>query len=309
MITSTEVRALARERNAVILAHYYQRPEVQDVADVVGDSLNLALAAQRTAADIVVLAGVRFMAETVKLLNPERIVLLPAAEAGCSLVEQSPATDYAAFVHQHPEHTVVTYINSSVEVKALSDVICTSSNVEKVIRSIPADLPIIFGPDRNLASWLRERTGRDITAWPGMCEVHEAFDAMQLKALKTEYPEARILAHSECTPQVRAVADVIGSTSLLLNAVLERPHGTFIVATEAGILHRMRAAAPSAHLIAAPPILPTECACSQCPHMRLTTLELVAHALNTLEPRIEIDATIRERAAAPVRRMMEITAA
>jgi quinolinate synthase len=308
VISAADVRALARERNAVILAHYYQRPEVQDVADVVGDSLHLAMAAQRTGAEVVVLAGVRFMAETAKLLNPERTVLLPEANAGCSLVEQSPTDAYRAFVEAHDGHAVVTYINSSIDIKAMSDVICTSSNVEQVVNSIPDDTPIVFGPDANLASWVRERTGRTIVAWPGACEVHEAFDRTQIVALKAQHPNAIVLAHSECTPVVREVADVIGSTSRLLHAVMERPDRTYIVATEPGILHRMHAIAPQARLIPAPPIQPTECACSLCPHMRLTTLESIVNALETLSPRIEIDADIAERAARPVRRMMELGA-
>lgn len=302
----TEIEELKQRQNAVILAHYYQSPEVQDVADIIGDSLQLGLEAQNTEADVIMLCGVRFMAETAKLMNPDKLVLAPSLVASCSLVEQSPVEAYRAFVDAHPGHVVVSYVNSSLEVKALSDLVCTSTNAERVIDSIPADTPIVFGPDKHLGQWLHGRTGRDITCWDGYCEVHEAFDLHKIERLKLRYPGAVVLAHPECTGPILGKADVIGSTSALLRYVNDHPELTFIVATEVGILNQMRKAAPLANLIPAPPRHVTECACSECPHMKINTLEMVRDALRDLHPRIEIEPSLMERARRPIMRMFTL---
>lgn len=301
-----QIRSIKERRNAVILAHYYQRPEVQDVADVIGDSLQLALEAQRTEADVILLAGVRFMAETAKLLNPDKIVILPSLDASCSLVEQSPPEAYKAFIDAHPGHAVVSYVNSSLEVKAMSDLVCTSTNAEHVISTLPPDMPIVFGPDKHLGQWLHEHTGRNIVCWDGYCEVHEAFDLQKIARLKDRYPAAVVLAHPECTGPILNVADVVGSTSALLRYVVDHPEHTFIVATEVGILNQMRHAAPLANLIPAPPRHVTECACSECPHMKVNTLDMIYDALLTLQPRMEIAPDMLERARRPILRMFEL---
>ncbi len=306
MSTVDEIAELKHQHNAVVLAHYYQRPEIQDVADAVGDSLQLALAAQQTQADVIVLAGVRFMAETAKLLNPDTIVLAPTLDASCSLVEQSPPDAYREFLAAHADHTVVSYVNSGLEMKAMSDVVCTSANAERVIAALPHDRPLVFGPDRHLGAWLQQRTGRPMVLWNAECEVHAAFDAQQLDTLRLANPNARILAHPECPSPVLERADVIGSTSALLTYVMDHPHDSFIVATEVGILHKMRHHAPLATLIPAPPLQVTECACSACPHMKMNTLDGVRNALRTLAPRIEIDAELAARAVRPIHRMFEL---
>jgi quinolinate synthase len=304
--TADEITELKRHHNAVVLAHYYQRPEIQDVADAVGDSLQLALAAQQSKAKVIVLAGVRFMAETAKLLNPSSIVLAPTLEASCSLVEQSPPDAYRDFLAAHADHTVVSYVNSGLEVKAMSDVVCTSANAERVIAALPANRPVVFGPDRHLGAWLQQRTGRPMVLWNAECEVHAAFDAQQLDTLRNAHPTALVLAHPECPSPVLERADVIGSTSALLSYVVDHPHGTFIVATEVGILHRIRNHAPLATLIPAPPIQATECACSACPYMKMNTLDALLESLRTLTPRIEIDAELARRAVRPIHRMFEL---
>lgn len=301
----TEILDLKARRNAVILAHYYQRPEIQNIADIIGDSLQLALEAQQTQADVIVLCGVRFMAETAKLMNPDKIVLAPSLDASCSLVEQSPPEQYRAFVDAHPGYAVVSYVNSSLEIKAMSDLVCTSTNAENVIASVPEDRPILFGPDKHLGQWLQQRTGRNIVCWDGYCEVHEAFDLHKIERLKQRYPGAVVLAHPECTGPILNIADVIGSTSALLRYVNDHPEQTFIVATEVGILNQMRNAAPLANLIPAPPRHVTECACSECPHMKINTLDMVRDALRDLQPRIEIEPALMERARKPIVRMLE----
>ncbi len=298
-----DIQDLKVRRRAVILAHYYQDSEIQSVADWVGDSLQMAAMAQRADADVILIAGVRFMAETAKLLNPDKIVLAPTLDASCSLVEQSPPEAYRRFIAHHPNHEIVTYVNSSLELKAMSDVVCTSSNAESIIRGVPAGRPILFGPDKNLGRWLAERTGRTIVTWKGHCDVHDVFDAMQISRLKDRVPESVILAHPECTEAVLTISDVIGSTSHLLSYVSEHPYCTFIVATEVGILVEMKKAAPKATLIPAPPKHITECACSECPHMKKNTLTLIRDALETLRPQIEIEDDILERARAPILRM------
>ncbi|MBP6509930.1 MAG: quinolinate synthase NadA [Candidatus Kapabacteria bacterium] len=297
------IAELKRRQNAVIYAHYYQDERIQSVADWIGDSQQLAAKAQGSHADVILIAGVRFMAETAKLLNPDKIVLAPTLEASCSLVEQSPPDAYRRFIDEHPDHEVVSYVNSSLELKAMSHVVCTSSNAESIISRIPEGRPILFGPDRNLGRWLAERSGREILTWNGHCEVHDVFDAVQISRAKDKDPEAVVLAHPECTEAVLKISDVIGSTSYLLRYVAEHPQGRFIVATEAGILIEMQKVAPEATLIPAPPKHVTECACSECPHMKKNTLELVHNALVTLQPRIEIEPELLERARAPILRM------
>ena len=300
-----EIDRLKRERNAVILAHYYQDPDIQDVADFIGDSLALAQAAERTQADVIVFAGVHFMAETAKILNPTKRVVLPDLKAGCSLADSCPAEGLAALKAKHPGYAVVSYINCTAEVKALSDVILTSSNAERVINSIPADQGIIFAPDKNLGRWLMQRTGRDMVLWQGSCIVHETFSARKLVALKVRHPEAVVLAHPECEAVVLEHADVIGSTLALLNHVKANPQGTYIVATEPGVMHQMKKAAPDAELIPAPP--EGNCACNECPFMRLNTLEKLYLALRDLQPEIHMDEALRLAAKKPLDRMLDLS--
>jgi quinolinate synthase len=301
------IEALKASRRAVILAHYYQDPDIQDVADFLGDSLALAQAAATTDAEVIVFAGVHFMAETAKILNPTRTVVLPDLAAGCSLADSCPPDRLAALKDRHPDHWIVSYINCSAAVKAMSDVIVTSSNAERIIRQVPADRGIIFAPDRNLGRWLTRRTGRDMVLYDGSCMVHETFSARRLQALKHANPGAVVLAHPECEDPVLALADHIGSTSALLEHVKRHPDGSFIVATEPGIMHEMRKHAPGATLLAAPGEDET-CACNACPHMRLNTLEKLYLALRDLQPTIEMDEDLRVRALAPIRRMLDWSA-
>lgn len=305
-LIQNKIDALKKDRNAVILAHYYQRPEVQEVADVIGDSLHLSLAAQRSTADVILFAGVRFMAETAKILNPERIVLMPDTEASCSLVEQSPVHAYTEFIDKHPGHAVVTYINSDVAIKALSDWICTSSNAEQIIAQIPAEVPILFGPDMHLGDYLKRKTGRDMVLWQGVCEVHDTFDLKKILGLKALHPDAMIIAHPECSFAVLEQAQVVGSTSLLISYVAEHPDHKYIVATEVGVFREMQRRAPHVQLIPAPPRHHTECACGECPHMKRNTLEAVAAALETLSPQVEIPLELRLRALQPLERMLAL---
>ncbi|MEQ1665573.1 MAG: quinolinate synthase NadA, partial [Bdellovibrionales bacterium] len=279
---------LKREKNALILAHYYEDGEIQDLADFVGDSLALAQVGEKASNPVVLLAGVVFMAESVKILSPNKTVLIPDMNAGCSLVTHSPYEKYLAWKNRHPSGVVVTYVNSSAAVKSISDVICTSSNAEKIIHSIPKDRPILFGPDKNLGAYLAKKTGREMILWPGACEVHVLFSARKLFELKNLHPEAPVLAHPECMDAVLDYADVIGSTSLLLEEVKKNPAKKFIVATEIGIFHQMQKARPDAELIQAP----TEgsCACNECPYMKLNTLDKIKSALETLSPKVEVDA-------------------
>ena len=296
------IDALKRERKAVVLAHYYQEGDIQDVADFVGDSLQLAQAAAGTEAEVIVFAGVHFMAETAKILNPERIVVLPDLEAGCSLADQCPPDRFAAFRAARPDHKVVSYINCSAAVKAQSDVICTSSNAVDMVRLFPESQPLIFAPDRNLGAWVQKQTGRDLVLWQATCQVHETFSERKLLALKVEHPNAPVLAHPECEPHVLRHADHIGSTTAILNFALTRPESSFIVVTEAGILHQMKKAAPEKTFIPAPP--EADCACNGCPHMKRNTLEKVYLALRDLEPRIELPDDVRSAALIPLRRML-----
>lgn len=297
-----EIERLKRERNAIILAHYYQEADIQDVADYVGDSLGLSQKAKTTDADVIVFAGVHFMAETAKIVNPDKIVVLPDLDAGCSLADACPADALQAFKDKHPGHKVVSYINCSAAVKAISDVICTSSNAADIVRLFDADQPLIFAPDRNLGAYVEKETGRDMVLWQGTCQVHEIFSEKKILALKVQHPTAAIIAHPECEPHVLRHADHIGSTASLLNFVKDSAYDTFIVVTEAGILHQMAKDAPNKTLLPAPP--EGNCACNECPHMRVNTLEKLYLALKTLSPRIEVPEDVRVAALRPMTRML-----
>ncbi|MGA9120492.1 MAG: quinolinate synthase NadA [Bacteroidota bacterium] len=296
---------LKKELNAVLLAHYYQESEIQDLADFVGDSLDLSRKAASTTADVIVFAGVHFMAETAKILNPDKPVLLPDLNAGCSLAEGCPASQFRAMREAHPHHVSITYINCSAEVKALTDIICTSSNAEKIIRQIPADKEIFFAPDRNLGRYLIKATGRDMLLWEGSCVVHETFSLRKLAALEIEYPDAEVIAHPECEEPILERAAFVGSTTSLLKHVMNSPRSRFIVATEPGILHQMELHAPSKRFIAAPP--EANCACNECPYMRLNTLEKLYQCMATRSPEIILPQDIMERALLPIQRMMEMS--
>ena len=303
------VEELKQERRAVILAHYYQDPDIQDLADHLGDSLDLARRAQGiTDADVILFCGVHFMAETAKILNPGKTVLLPDLEAGCSLADACPADRLRAFKASHPDHFVLSYINCSAAAKAESDLICTSSNAEKMVRSVPPERPILFAPDRNLGRWLVARTGREMDLWPGTCQVHITFDERRILELKARFPDARFIAHPECESHVLRHADFIGSTRKLLEFVATDPARRFIVGTESGILHTMQKAAPDKELIAAPVSASPGCtACSECPHMKRNTLEKIYLALRDMTPRIELDEDLRRRAERPLLRMLELS--
>lgn len=300
-----EIQNLKAKHNALILAHYYGDSEIQDVADHVGDSLFLAQKGQSSQAPVVLLAGVVFMAESVKILSPDKTVLAPDLNAGCSLVEHAPFDKYLAWRQKHPDAVCVTYINSSAEVKSISDVICTSSNAEKIIAQIPKHRPILFGPDRNLGRYLAKKLNREMILWPGACEVHVLFSARKLFELKKQYPNAPVLAHPECMDEVLAYADIIGSTSALLKEVQTNPAETFIVATEAGILHQMQKSRPDALLLQAP--AEGSCACNECPYMKLNTMEKIKNALASLTPQIELVPLTLQNAQLSLQRMMTIT--
>ena len=300
-----EIDRLKRETNAVLLAHYYQEPDVQDVADYIGDSLGLAREAARTDADVIVFAGVHFMAETAKILNPEKTVLLPDLHAGCSLADSCPPDAFAAFRAEHPEHVVVSYINCSAAIKAQTDVICTSSNAEHIVRQIPEDQPILFAPDRNLGRWLIKQTGRDMLLWEGACIVHEIFSEQKLVRLKVRHPHAQVLAHPECEAPVLRLADHVGSTSSIRRFAAESDADTFIVATESGILHQMQKDNPGKTFVAAPP--DNGCACNDCPHMKLNTLEKLYLCLRHRQPELVMDESLRIKALRPIERMLEMS--
>jgi quinolinate synthase len=300
-----EVLRLKKERNAVLLAHYYQDGEVQDVADFIGDSLQLAQAAAKTKADVICFAGVHFMAETAKILNPDRIVVLPDLAAGCSLASGCPADRFGAWVSRYPDSVVVSYINCSAEVKALSDYIVTSSNAEKIVRSIPEEKTILFAPDKNLGRYIEKKLGRKMVLWQGSCVVHETFSERKLVGLKERHPGALIIAHPECEEPVLAMANYIGSTTALLKYAVASPASEFIVVTEPGILHQMQKEAPHKTFIPAPPV--ANCACNECPFMRMNTLEKVYLALRDLSPRIEMPAALMDRARLPIERMLALS--
>lgn len=300
------IQALKTELNAIILGHYYQEPDIQDVADYTGDSLELSRQAADTNADVIVFAGVHFMAETAKILNPDKLVLLPDLNAGCSLADSCPPDAFAAFKAAHPGHLVVSYINCSAEIKAMSDIICTSSNAAKIVNQIPLDQPIIFAPDRNLGRYVMQQTGRELVLWQGSCIVHETFSEKKIVQMQIAYPEAEVIAHPECEPAVLNHAHYIGSTSALLRYCQASPSSTFIVATEPGIIHQMQKQAPNKHFIPAPPI--NNCACNECPHMRLNTLEKLYLAMKNRAPEITVPVDIRLAALQPIRRMLEMSA-
>ncbi len=295
---------LKKERNAVILAHYYQESEIQDLADFVGDSLELARRGTQATESVIAFCGVHFMAETAKILNPEKTVVVPDLEAGCSLADGCPAPLFAEWLKNYPGHTVVSYINCSAGVKALSDVIVTSSSAEVILRQIPD--PVVFAPDRNLAAWVEKRLGRKFVVWPGTCVVHETFSERKLIELTVRHPDAEVIAHPECEPTLLKLASFVGSTSALLKHVVSSPRRSFIVATEEGILHQMRRAAPEKELIPAPP--DADCACNICPHMKRNTLEKLYLALRDLSPAIEVKEAVRVKAKRSIDRMLEMTA-
>jgi quinolinate synthase len=303
-----EIDRLRDEKNAVILAHYYQEGEIQDLADFVGDSLDLSRRAAATDADIIVFCGVRFMAEGAKILNPQKTVLLPDAEAGCSLEESCPPEAFRRFREAHPDHVAITYINCSAEVKALSDIIVTSSNAEAILRQIPADRPILFAPDRHLGAFLSRRTGREMLLWPGACVVHEQFSERELVRLKVRHPGALIAAHPECPEAILRHADHIGSTRSLLEFVVASEAEEFLIGTEPGIIHQMEKRAPDKRFIPIPGS-DESCACNQCPYMALNTLEKVYLCMMNGAPRVEIPETLRGAALKPLRRMLEMTPA
>lgn len=301
-----EIERLKKERNAVLLAHYYQESEIQDSADFIGDSLQLAQKAKQTSADVILFAGVHFMAETAKILNPERTVLVPDMAAGCSLADGCPADRFLAWKERHPNSFTISYINCSAAVKAASDLICTSSNADKMVQSVPADQKILFAPDRNLGKYLIKKTGRDMVLWPGTCVVHETFSLKRLLDLRRKNPGAKVIAHPECEEPLLDEADFIGSTAALLGFVQNDPSDAFIVVTESGILHQMKKAVPDKTLIAAPP-REESCNCNECPFMRLNTPEKVYLALRDLQPELKMDPQLIEQAKRPLERMLELS--
>lgn len=303
-----KIRRLKKEKNAVILAHYYQEPDIQDVADFVGDSLGLSQQAASTQADIIVFAGVHFMAETAKILNPNKKVLLPDLNAGCSLADSCQPAEFKRFLDAYPNHTVVTYINCSAEIKALSDIICTSSNALNIINSIPEEKPIIFAPDKHLGTYLAKSTGRNLLLWDGVCEVHEAFSVDKLLQLRRLYPAAKLIAHPESDNAVLELADYIGSTSAMLEFVKNNAAGEFIVATEAGILHQMKRSLPHKKFIPAPAKENNTCACSECPYMKMNTLEKLYDCLLNETPEINLQQELCEQALAPISEMLKFSA-
>ncbi len=300
-----EIGRLKKAKNAVILAHYYQESEIQDVADFIGDSLQLAQAAAKTNADVICFAGVHFMAETAKILNPGRVVVIPDMAAGCSLADGCPADKFATWKAMHPGSVVVSYINCSAEVKGLSDYICTSSNAEKIVRSIPEDKVVLFAPDKNLGAYLAKKIGREMVLWQGSCIVHETFSERKLVGLKERHPDALVLAHPECEESVLRHADYIGSTTGILKYAVSSPKKKFIVVTEAGILHQMQKQAPDKEFIAAPP--DANCACNECPFMRKNTLEKVYLALRDSTPELHMEKDLLEKARVPIDRMLALS--
>jgi len=300
------IQALKQELNAVILAHYYQAPDIQDVSDYLGDSLGLSQQAANTDADVIVFAGVHFMAETAKILNPDKLVLLPDLAAGCSLADSCPPDAFAALKAVHPDHLVISYINCTAEIKAMSDIICTSSNAVQIVRQIPEDQPIIFAPDRNLGRYVMAQTGRDLVLWQGSCIVHETFSEKKMVQLQIQHPEAEVIAHPECEPAVLRHADYVGSTTALLKYCQHSASRSFIVATEPGIIHQMQKQAPDKVFIPAPPT--NNCNCNECPYMRLNTLEKLYLAMKNRTPEITLPEAIQAAALQPIQRMLEMSA-
>lgn len=300
-----EIEKLKKEKNAILLAHYYQEADIQDVADYIGDSLGLARKAQETHADMIVFAGVHFMAETAKILNPSKKVLLPDLHAGCSLSDSCPPILFKRFKEQHPDHLVISYINCSAGIKALSDIICTSSNAQKIVESLPKEQKIIFAPDKNLGAFINKQTGRNMVLWNGACMVHEIFSFEKITKLKVRHPEAKLIAHPECEEPVLAIADFIGSTTQLLQYAKNDVSNSFIVATEAGILHQMVKDAPHKTFIPAPP--DNSCACNECPHMKLNTLEKLYLCMKYELPELLMDEELRLAAKKPIDRMLDLS--
>jgi quinolinate synthase len=301
-----EINYLKKEKNAIILAHYYQNADIQDIADYIGDSLGLAQQAQKTQADIILFAGVHFMAETAKILNPGKKVLIPDLNAGCSLADSCPPFDFEKFVKKHPDHIVITYINCTAEIKALSDIICTSSNAVQIVESLPAKQKIIFAPDKNLGAYINKKTGRNMVLWDGSCMVHEMFSLEKLIKLKIQHPQAKVIAHPECETPVLEQADFIGSTSALLNYSKKSAEKEFIVVTESGILHQMEKDNPGKSFIPAPP--DNACACNDCPYMKLNTLEKIYTALKYEQPELLMKTELIEKAKKPILRMLDLSA-
>lgn len=301
-----EISRLKKEKNAVLLAHYYQEPDIQDVADYIGDSLGLARQAEKTKADIIVFAGVHFMAETAKILNPSKKVVIPDLKAGCSLSDSCPPPLFKKFREEHPDHVVISYINCSAGIKALSDVICTSSNAVAIVNSFQKDQPIIFAPDKNLGAYINKVTGRNMLLWNGACMVHEIFSLEKIIKLKIRYPESKLIAHPECEDVILQHADFIGSTTQLLKYTENDPSQSFIVATETGILHQMKKNSPGKSFIPAPPY--NACACNDCPHMKLNTLEKLYLCMEYEQPEIIMDEALRLAAKKPIDKMLEISA-
>jgi len=302
-----EINRLKKEKNAVILAHYYQQEDIQDIADFIGDSLGLSQEAAATDADVIIFAGVHFMGETAKILNPDKVVIIPDLNAGCSLADSTSTDKFKEFLDVHPGYTVVSYINCSAEIKALSDIICTSSNAIKIVESLPKDAKIIFAPDINLGRYVAKKTGRDLVLWDGSCEVHVEISAAKLQLLLGKHPNAKLIAHPECQQDVLDEADFIGSTTALLKFVQDDPATEFIVATEVGIIHKMKQAVPNKTLIPAPAVTNNTCACSECPYMKLNTLEKIHASLVYLQPEIFVSEDIRLKALKSVNRMLELS--
>ena len=301
-----EIEKLKREKNAVVLAHYYQEPDIQDIADYIGDSLGLSQQAAKADADIIVFAGVHFMAETAKILSPEKKVLLPDLKAGCSLADSCPPHLFRKFKENYPDHLVITYVNCTAELKALSDIVCTSSNAVAIVESLPKDQKIIFGPDKNLGAYVAKKTGRDLVLWNGACMVHEIFSREKITKLKERYPNAKLLAHPECEDVILKMADYIGSTTGLLKFATKSSEKEFIVATESGIIHQMQKENPDKVFIPAPPN--NNCACNDCPHMKRNTLEKLYLCMKNELPEVTVPAEIIKRAVKPIERMLEISA-
>lgn len=301
-----EIARLKKEKKAVIMAHYYQKGEIQDLADYIGDSLALAQKAAQTDAEIIVMCGVHFMGETAKILCPDRKVLIPDMTAGCSLADSCPAEEYAEFIKAHPDHTVISYVNTTAEVKALTDIMVTSGNARKIVDSLPSDEKIIFGPDRNLGEYINSVTGREMVLWDGACHVHERFSLEKIKELKKEHPQAEILVHPECRKPLQMIADKVGSTAVLLKHAVESPVKEFIVATESGILHEMERKCPEKTFIPAPPEDST-CGCNDCSFMKLNTLEKLYNCLRYEQPEIIVDKELAEKARRPIERMLELS--
>jgi len=301
-----EINRMRKEKNVVILAHFYQEGDVQDIADFVGDSLGLSQQAAATEADIILFAGVHFMAETAKILAPEKKVLIPDLLAGCSLADSCPPKEFASFIEKHPGHTVISYVNTTAEIKALTDIICTSTNALQIVESLPKDEKIIFAPDRNLGNYIKSKTGRDMVIWDGACHVHEEFSLERILELKKEYPDAQIIAHPECEKHILIVADHIGSTTSLLNYTIRDSGMSYIVATESGILHQMRKASPDKHFIPAPPKDST-CACNDCKYMKLISLKKIYNTLKYELPEITLEQDLMDRARVSIVRMLDIS--